>query len=136
MPNSSEGRTFAMKDEYIVQEGKLTFKGASKSNSKTLEIGNQGGTAVVRFANTGLGNYASNEDEQIVHDGSLIAKTEAKDEDLKFTVSFDFVINLREKSYVSKILLTMPCTENLTQEGTSSKEIKDNFIFKRVVNNR
>ena len=136
MPNSSEGRTFAMKDEYIVQEGKLTFKGASKSNSKTLEIGNQGGTAVVRFANTDLGNYASNEDEQIVHDGSLIAKTEAKDEDLKFTVSFDFVINLREKSYVSKILLTMPCTENLTQEGTSSKEIKDNFIFKRVVNNR
>jgi len=136
MPNSSEGRTFAMKDEYIVQEGKLTFKGASKSNSKTLEIGNQGGTAVVRFANTNLGNYASNEDEQIVHDGSLIAKTEAKDEDLKFTVSFDFVINLREKSYVSKILLTMPCTENLTQEGTSSKEIKDNFIFKRVVNNR
>ena len=134
MPNSSEGRTFAMKDEYVVPEGKLTFKGASKSNSKTLEIGNQGGTAVVRFANTGLGKYISDEDEEIVHNGSLISKTEAKDEDLEFTVTFDFIINLRDKSYVSKISLTMPCSENLIEEGTSSKEIKEKFVFKRLVN--
>ena len=136
MPNSSEGRTFAMKDEYVVPEGKLTFKGASKSNSKTLEIGNQGGTAVVRFANTGLGKYISDEDEEIVHNGSLISKTEAKDEDLEFTVTFDFIINLRDKSYVSKISLTMPCSENLIEEGTSSKEIKDKFVFKRLVNKK
>lgn len=133
MPNSSEGRTFAMKDEYIVSEGKLTFKGASRSNSKTLEIGNQGGTAVVRFANTGLGKYISDEDEEIVHNGSLISKTEAKDEDLEFTITFDFIIKLRNKSYVSNISLTMPCSENLIEEGTSSKEIKDKFVFKRLV---
>ena len=74
MPNSSDGRLFSYSDEYIVQENKLTYKGASKSNSKTLEIGNQGGTAILRFANTEIGKYISNEDEEIKHDGRLIAK--------------------------------------------------------------
>ena len=69
MPNSSDGRLFLNSEEYLVQENKLTYKGASKSNSKTLEIGNQGGTAILRFANTQIGNYISNEDEEIKHKG-------------------------------------------------------------------
>lgn len=47
MPNSLEGRLFSYSPEYILEENKITFKGASKSNSKTLEIGNQGGTVVI-----------------------------------------------------------------------------------------
>jgi len=132
MPNSSDGRLFTYSDEYILQENKLTFKGATKSNSKTLEIGNQGGTAVIRFANTEIGEYISNEDKEIKHDGSLLQKVGVKNEDVSFKVSFDVVINLKNKSYISNIILDLPCENNLIEQGTCSKEITGNFIFKRV----
>ena len=132
MPNSSDGRLFSYEENYIVEENKLTFKGAGKSNSKTLEIGNQGGTVVMRFANTEIGNYTSNDDEEIKHDGSLISKTEANIEDLKFEVNFDLLINLKNKSYISNITLQLPCGENLIEEGTASNEITEGFIFKRI----
>lgn len=132
MPNSLEGRLFSYAEEYIVPENKLTFRGATQSNSKTLEIGNQGGTAVVRFCNTGIGNYVSNEEEEIKHDGSLLYKTETKMEDLHFVVNFDFVIKVKNKSYVSNVSLELPCGENLLEEGTSSSEITKGFVFKRV----
>lgn len=134
MPNSSDGRLFSYSDEYILQDNKLKFKGAAKSNSKTLEIGNQGGTAVIRFANTGIGEYVSNEDGEIKHDGTLLQKVGVNNEDVSFKVSFDVVINLRNKSYVSSVVLDLPCENNLLEQGTCSKEITERFIFKRVNN--
>lgn len=132
MPNSLDGRLFSYGEEYRVTENKLAFKGASKSNSKTLEIGNQGGTAVIRFSNAEIGNYVSNEEEEIKHDGSLLNKTEATMENLNFEVNFDFIIHLKNKSYVSNISLSLPCEGNLLEEGTCSQELTDQFIFKRV----
>lgn len=132
MPNSLEGRLFSYDKEYMLEENKLTYRGASKSNAKTLEIGNQGGTAVVRFSNTKIGDYISNEDEEIKHDGSLLTKTEAQLDDLKFKVEFDFVIHLKNTNYISHINLELPCTTNLIEEGTASEEITDGFVFKRV----
>lgn len=132
MPNSSDGRLFSYSDEYIAQENKITFRGASKSNSKTLEIGNQGGTAVIRFANTNIGTYVSNEDEEIKHDGSLLQKLNVQNEDVSFKMSFDVVINLKNKSYVSNITLDLPCENDLIEKGTCSMEITDKFVFKRV----
>lgn len=132
MPNSLEGRLFSYEEEYIVPENKLTYKGGSKSNSKTLEIGNQGGTAVLRFSNIGIGDYISNEEEEIKHDGTLLSKAKVEAENLNFEVNFDFVIQLKHKSYVSNISITLPCENNLLEEGTCSKEITEGFIFKRV----
>lgn len=132
MPNSLEGRLFSYEEEYIVPENKLTYKGGSKSNSKTLEIGNQGGTAVLRFSNIGIGDYISNEEEEIKHDGTLLSKANVEAENLNFEVNFDFVIQLKHKSYVSNISITLPCENNLLEEGTCSKEITEGFIFRRV----
>lgn len=132
MPNSLEGRLFSYSDEYIVEDNKLTFKGASKSNSKTLEIANQGGTAVLRLCNTQIGNYVSNEEEEIKHDGTLLSKTETTIEDLKFKVKFDLVINLKNKSYRSNISLDLPCEDSLIEQGTCSTEITEGFVFKRI----
>ena len=132
MPNSGNGEIFKSSDEFEVLTGNLTYKGAQKSNSKTLEIGNQGGTIVVRIANTNIGNYISNEDEEIKHDGSILGKIGKKEEDIKFSVTFDLVINLKNKKYLTNISLDFPCEENLIDKGTVSKEIKDEFIFKRA----
>jgi len=45
--------------------------------------------------------------------------------------NFDFIIQLKHKSYVSNISLTLPCGENLLEEGTCSEEIANEFVFKR-----
>lgn len=132
MPSSVEGRTFSYDDSYLVNE-KLEYKGGKTSNPKTLEIGSQGGSAIVRFSNTNVGNFISNEDTEIKHDGTLITKVGASEEDVKFQVNFDFVIKINSIKYKSNITLNLPCN-NLTTDGTSTKEITDmsNIIFKRV----
>lgn len=132
MPNSSNGRLFSYSDEYIIPENKLTYKGATKSNSKTLEIGNQGGTVVLRFANTEIGKYISNDDAEIRHDGSLLQKVGVQNKEVTFKVTFDVVINLKNKSYTSNITLDLPCENNLIEQGTCSKEITEKFVFKRL----
>ena len=128
MPNSVEGRTFSYSPDYILEEDNLTYKGASKSNSRTLEIGNQGGTAIIRFSNIGLGKYISEDDQEIKHDGTMLSKIGVNGESIKFEVNFD----LKKKSYTTNITLQLPCGENLVEEGTSSQEMKDEFIFRRV----
>lgn len=132
MPNSLDGRVFNYSDEYKIEE-ELKYKGASKSNTKTLEVGNQGGNILMSFCNVGLGSYDSKNDTEIKHDATLIGKMGKTDEDLKFKVSFDLIIELEKKSYKTTIMLDLPC-ENLIEKGTSSKEITnfEEIIFKRV----
>ena len=132
MPNSLEGRRFKYSDEYLI-ENELNYKGASKSDEKNLEIGNQGGNFSFSLCNTELGNYESNEDTEIKHDASLIEKMGKTDEDLKFKVSFDLSLELEKKKYKTTIELNLPC-ENLISQGKSTRIIEDTsqFIFKRA----
>ena len=132
MPNSSDGRLFTYTDDTIINDNKLIYKGALKTNNKTLEIGNQGGTVVIRFSNADIGKYISNEDEEIKHDGTMLAKTDATNENIKFTVNFDVIIKLKNSSYKTNITLDLPSGDKLIEDGTSSQEIVDNFIFKRI----
>lgn len=131
MPNSTEGRLFSYDNTYIIED-KLEYKGAGKSNSKTLEIGNQGGSALMRFSNVSLGNYSSNKDKEIVHDGTLLKKLNLTEEDVKFSVSFDFIIEVSKHQYRAKINLQLPCG-NIIEDGTASIEKTDmsDVIFKR-----
>lgn len=131
MPNSVEGRLFSYEDTYLV-DGKLEYKGAEESNSKTLEIGTNGGNVLIRFCNTGLGEYSSDKDEEVVHDGKLLKKIKVTDEEIKFDVSFDLVITVDNCSYRTNMTLQMPCGD-ITEEGTCSIEKTDfsDLVFKR-----
>lgn len=133
MPNSVDGRTFQNKEEYLLQDKKLTYKGAAKTNLKTLEIGNQGGMIAIRVVNKGIGNYISNEDEEITHDGTLIQKLGYDKQAITFEIAFDFIIELKAKSYKTRMQLTMPCSD-IVQEGTGNQEVIDTkqFVFKRM----
>lgn len=131
MPSSVDGRIYQYKDEYIIED-KLEYIGSNKNNTKTLEIGNQGGNISMSFVNTGIGTYESNEDTEIKHDGSLIKKLGKNEKALEFSVSFDLVIKINNKNYRTNINLDLPCG-NILDEGTSTKEITDTdkFVFKR-----
>jgi len=129
MPNSSEGNLFSYKDEYMVSENKLTYKGATKSNNKTLEVGNQGGTIVVSIANTNIGEYTPGSE---ISEESLLTKVGANAEELKFKASFDVVINLKNKSYIANVVLDLPYGDEIENQGMGSKEITEGIVFRRV----
>ena len=132
MPNSVEGRLFNYSDEYLVQEGKLEYKGATESNTRTLEIGSNGGSLLLSFSNTGLGTYISDEDKEITHDGTLLKKLKVSNEEIQFDVNFDLVITVDNCSYRTNMSLQMPCGD-ITEEGTCSTEQTDfsDLVFKR-----
>lgn len=133
MPNSSDGRQFVFAEEYILEKNSLTYKGASKTDTKKLEIGNQGGTISIRFSNDLLGTYISNEDEEIKHDGTMLKKINVVNEDIKFNVLFDLIVQVDDVEYKTTIQLELP-TGNILENGTESLEIKDTqkYIFKRI----
>lgn len=133
MPNSSEGRLFSYAEEYILEGNSLKYNGSTKTESKNLEIGNQGGTIVTRFSLSDLGVYISNDDEEIKHDGTMLKKINIENEDLKYSICFDLIINIKNKSYKTTINLDLPIGD-ITENGTESTEIIDNaqYVFKRI----
>ena len=132
MPSSLEGSTFLYDESYLVED-KLTYRGATASNEKNLEIGNQGGKMLIRFANTDLATYKSNEAEEIKHDGTILAKTDVQNEDLQFEVEFDIIIDIGRTKYKGTVNLSLP-TGNILEEGKTSQEITDfsDIVFKRI----
>jgi len=132
MPNSLDGELYKYTNDFIVNS-KLTYIGASSDNRKTLEIGNQGGCICLSFANIGVGDYKSNDDMELASGAQILEKMGLKDEDLKFKVSFDLVIDVIGKSYKTNIVLDLPI-DGLVGNKESHTEITDfsNTIFKRM----
>ena len=131
MPNSTEGSMFAYDDMYLLNRT-LTYNGGEQDDMKTLEINSQGGDIIFRVANMALGEYVSNEDAEISHNGTLISKTNAKIEDIQIDLSFDIVIKTNIVTYRGNVKLKLPCGDIIT-EGTSQQVKKDfeDVIFKR-----
>lgn len=132
MPNSEPGRLFSDDKQFLVED-KLEYKGASQSSSTNLEIGSKGGTALIRFCNSNIGTYTSDKDKEIVHNSSLLQKIETKNEEIKFTVSFDFTIETTKMKYKANVSLQLPSgsldeEENCYLEKTDMSDI----VFKRV----
>ncbi len=112
----------------------ITFKGSEQSNLKDLEISNQGGLISFRVSNDNIYEFKSN-DEQIKHD-ELLKKAEISNEQLKFEISFDLIIELESgKEYKTTVKLELPY-DDVVNKGTTSKEITDTnmFKFKRIKN--
>ena len=112
---------------------KIEYVGSIDSSIKDLKISNQGGLVVFRYAINNVGNYISNDEEQINH-SELLKKLNIRNDDLKFKVSFDIYISLNSsKIYKSNINLELPI-DDVVEQGTQSVEynnLKD-VIFKRI----
>lgn len=132
MPNSLNDGFYKYSNEFLVNSG-LTYTGAAADNAKTLEICNQGGGIYISFANLGLGNYKSNEDEEIVQGGTILEKMGIANEDLKFRVSFDLIIEVQDKSYKTNLTFDLP-EEGLVGQKETHREITDfsKVVFKRL----
>ena len=70
-PNKAEqGGTFANTEENLIQ--KKEYKGTLESNLKNLEIANQGGIVVFRYANDKVAEYTSN--DEVINHNELLKK--------------------------------------------------------------
>lgn len=132
MPNSLDDGFYKYTNDYLVNSG-LTYTGASADNPKTLEICNQGGGIYISFSNLGLGNYKSNDDAEIEQGGTILEKMNIAEDDLKFRVSFDLVIEVQDKTYKANLVLDLP-EEGVVGQRETHREITDfkNVIFKRL----
>ena len=111
----------------------IEYTGDTDSSIKEMKISNQGGLIVFRYAVSDIGNYISNDDEQINH-SELLKKLSVNNDDLKFIISFDITINLdSKKSYKANMSLDLPIG-NVVDDGMQSTENNDldSIIFKRI----
>ena len=113
----------------------IEYIGSLESDIRGLEISNQGGLIVFRYSIIDVGNYVSNDDEEINHN-ELLKKLNIDNEDLKFVINFDIIIKLKsDKIYKSSVELELPIG-NVVENGTENNEITElnGVIFKRVNN--
>lgn len=118
--------------DYLNSE--IVYQGSAIDDMKSLEIANNGGVLGFRFALDDLGNYISNENQEIIYDGNLLKNLGISLEEIKFSVSFDIIITTSDDiNYKGTINLEMPI-DTIIEEGSSHKEITglESIVFKRV----
>ena len=133
MPSSLEGENYKYTDDYIVNDS-LTYRAADKTDYKNLQIGQNGGSVAISFANKQVGTYSSADDTEITYDGTMLSKIGMTNEQVKSKVAFDLIIELDDgKKYSGRVELDLNC-DNLIENGKSQIEITDfsNIIFKRI----
>ena len=126
-----ENKMFSYDEKYLIKDN-IVFKGALDDNAKELKIGNNGGTITFRVLNKSIGDYVSDDDDEIHYDGTLLKKSETALEDLNAKISFDVVIKTNKSSYRGEMEIVVP-NKNIDEEGVvqSSIENFNNIIFKR-----
>ena len=128
----AETGLFRCDDNYKI-ENELKYIGSTSGSVNNLEISNQGGSVLIRFCNENVGEFISNEDEQITHDGTLLKKTNTTMEQLNSKVQFDIIIETeKDVKYKATVNFDFP-VGNIIEEGTSTKEINtDEIVLKRM----
>ena len=133
-PSLNDNSLFKNSDENVAE--KIEFKGEKTTDMRNLQISNQGGTIAFRTSNLELGNYISNDEEQVNHN-ELLKKMNIDENNLKYQISLDVTLNLNSGTVfkAEQITIELPI-ENVVDLGTVGKEITDmNTIrFKRIEN--
>ena len=129
-PSEDESKKFEYNENSAV-DGKLVFTGDDETKNSSLKINRDGGTVKVRIANTKVGEYVSNEGEEIQYDGTLIAKAGSTLDDIKASIKFDIVLVTDKLTYRATIETEIP-VGNIAETGVSQKNIDiKNIVFKR-----
>lgn len=132
-PSEDTAEIFINTSNNIVSE--IKFTGELESNIKKNQISNQGGIVVFRCANDRVGEYVSNDGNEINYN-TLLKTTGLTNEQLKSQISFDIIIELVDKkSYKATATLDLPVGDIINNQ-TANLEKTDltNIVFKRIEN--
>ena len=111
----------------------IEYNANTSDNLEKQEICQDGGMIAFRISNQNIGEYISNEGDEIKYDKSLLEKAGIDESELKFTAEIDLVIELSEdEKYKGTISLELP-TDTIENRGSITTEITDTskIIFKR-----
>jgi len=111
----------------------IEYNANTSDNLEKQEICQDGGMIAFRISNQNIGEYISNEGDEIKYDKSLLEKAGIDESELKFTAEIDLVIELSEdEKYKGTISLELP-TDTFENRGSITTEITDTskIIFKR-----
>jgi hypothetical protein len=133
-PSVNDMALFQNSEENIIES--VVFNGATSTDTRNLEISNQGGVISFRCANNNVGNYISNDDEEINYD-NLLNKLNITEDAIATKISFNVTINLNSgKAFKAEnIELQLP-NSGIIDNGTTGKEYTDlqEIVFKRIEN--
>ena len=120
-------------NNYVIEDLKeYKFTGGKSTSLENLTIANQGGIIGLRAINVNLGTYNSN-DEEINYDGRILNIENITNDEIKFKLKFDILIELRDGiKYKTNIELELP-VGNILENGVEIREYNniDNLIYKR-----
>lgn len=131
IPKDSDKDSEKFKGENKI-DNDIEYVGDIESDIGNFKISNQGGTLFFSVVNI-TGKSFESDDDVLKHDGTLLEKANISNEEIKFNISFDIVINLEsEISYTGKVNLELPI-DNVVSKGVTSfdKEETKDIIFKR-----
>lgn len=121
------------KETYLIEKS-IEYIGAEKTDNENLTIANQGGLITLKAVNENLGNYQSDYEEEVKHDGTMLKNIGINSvEEIKTKLSFDITLILKSDIiYKGNITLELP-VGNIIEEGISHIEKTDlkDIIFKR-----
>ena len=130
-PNESVN-TYVYSDEYKI-ENSLEYIGGQNTSAETLQINNQGGVIGFSIISDNIGEYTFGKNEKVPSDGKLLAKAGINEDNIKFQVSFDIIIETESNhKFKSNIVLDLP-TGNILEEGVGILEDTEltDVVFKR-----
>lgn len=133
-PTTKEKMIFENTEENLANY--IEFKGAKLTDTKNLQISNQGGVINFRCANNNIGTYLSNDDIEINYK-ELMTKLNISEEDINAIISFDITLTLNSgKVFKAENIEFQIPNKNLIVEGTVGKEFNNlqNIVFKRIEN--
>lgn len=125
--------SYVYSDEYKIEDV-VEYVGGQSTNTETMQINNQGGTIGFSVITDNLGEYTFSENEKLPSDGRLLAKAGATDEDIRFSIIFDLIIETESgHSFKANISLDLP-TGNILEDGVCTLEDTqlENIVFKRL----
>ncbi|MBR3325561.1 MAG: hypothetical protein IKG14_05945 [Clostridia bacterium] len=131
MPSSMEGKQFSYEDRYLVNNS-LTYNGGISDDPKSLQISRTGGTFLFRILNRNVGEFVSDNDEEIAYDGTLLTKSGVTTEDLIGAINFDIVIKTNKTAYRGNLTVDFP-SEKVKEQGVAQDNIDEyvDIVFKR-----
>ncbi len=121
-------------DDYVVNE--LEFIGSNTTDTKKLQISNQGGVLNFRCGLNNIGTYLSNDDTEINYD-YLLKKLNIDETSINAEVAFDITITLDSGKVfkAENIILKVP-NDSIVENGRVGKEysVLEEIVFKRIEN--
>ena len=119
-------------EEFVIND-RLEYTGGIRTNTRELQINNQGGLIGFSLVIKELGEHAFNIGETFETDGTLLARIGVSSEDIELIFSFDIVIELGSGNrFRAGHRIELPAG-NILEEGMVHREITglSSLVFRR-----